>query len=567
MSNNKLDFELVLAELARGNVVAEGNFEDVLHFLSKRTAESLAVRRVSVWLFDNERSKLTCAAVYDVVDQAFHQGEELSAVDYPSYFSALERMRTIAAVEAAVDPRTDELRETYLRRHNIVTMLDAPVFLQGAVVGVICHEHSDSPREWSAAEKSFAGSIADFISLALAAKHRLETERQLRETEVLLESVTAQMSDGFCLVEPISGSENFLMRYVNASGAAMSGYTPDELVGQSSSLVRAPNQNIDLPQLIENRQDKGPVIFEMMTQRKDGSTFPLEISANLIEHNRKNMFVLVGRDISARQSAEESRIAAQAKNLQTERLESLGMLAGKIAHDFNNLLVGVLGNVSLAMRSLPPAHKASGYLVNIESTAQIAADLCNQLLIYSGNQQFDLKSVNLSELVAEMSSLLAVSLPPNVNLQNQTQNDLPAISAEPTQVRQVILNLITNAADAVNKNGGTITVKTCVQNFAETDLQQTRFNVHAANFFDNAQNKTCVCLAIKDDGEGMSAETQRRMFEPFFSNKAKGSGLGLASLAGIVRAHGGAVSVESALAQGSTVTIWFPVQSEESLQA
>ena len=561
MLPNELDFESVLAELARGNVVAESNFEDVLRFLIKRAAETLSVQRVSFWLFDEQHRKLICSSIYDSTDGICDRGEELSADEYPLYFSALEKMRTIAAIDAETDSRTIEMRETYLRRHRIKTMLDAPVFLHGKVIGVVCHEQSDVERVWTDAEKSFAGSVADFISLALEASHRIEAERKLSETEGLLGTVTAQMSDGFCLLEPAPETHEFVVRYVNASGAEMNGYTYDELVGQSSSIFRAPGYYIDLYEFMqEGRENHSPIVFETMTQRKNGTTFPVEISLNRIKHEGKTMLAVIGRDITARQAAEESRIETQAENLQAERLASLGMLAGKIAHDFNNLLVGIFSNVSLAMVNLSSDHKAGRYLANVESTARMAADLCNQLLIYSGTQRFELRNVNLSELVEQMSPLLAVSLPSNVTLQSEIDSYLPLIAAEPTQVRQILLNLITNAADAMRDRGGAIKIKTCAKLFSADGLQQNRFAVQADNFAAVDQKK--VCLTVTDEGEGMTAETRRRMFEPFFTTKDAGRGLGMATLAGIIRAHDGAIEVESEPAYGTTVSVWFPALKE-----
>lgn len=558
MPRNELDFESVLAELARGNVVAESSLEDVIHFLIKRAADALAVRRVSLWLFDDNHRKLVCSAIYDSGSVVRCRNEELLATDYPLYFSALEEMRTIAAIDAENDSRTVELRESYLRRHRITTMLDAPVFLHGKIVGVVCHEQSDSRRDWTKAEKSFAGSVADFISLALEANYRIDTEQKLGETEGLLETVTQNMSDGFCLLEPVPETREFIVRYVNPSGAGKYGYAPEELIGQSSKILRAPGQDVDLYELMETQNNHASTVFEMLTQRKDGTALPVEISLNQIQHQGKKMLAILGRDISARQAAEEFRFNMQAKNLQAERLASLGMLSGKIAHDFNNLLVGILGNVSLALLNLPPEHKASQYLSHVESTAQIAADLCNQLLIYSGKQRFDLRSVNLSELVEQMSPLLEISLPPNVTLQSQINNFIPLIAAEPTQVRQILLNLVTNASDALREKGGTINIETSVKVLDANELQQNQFEVQATNFVDKIQNQTSVCLMVKDNGQGMNAETRKQMFEPFFTTKDTGRGLGMASLAGIIRAHGGAISVESEIAQGTTISVWFP---------
>lgn len=699
MLRSGLDFEQVLAELARANAITNGNFQSVLRFLMKRTAEALGVRRVNVWLFDDARTKLSCLEGYDSVDDAYNNGIELHSADYPSYFSALEQLRTIAVMDTETDLRTLELRETYLRANQITTMLDAPIFLQGDVVGVICNEHTGAAREWNEQEKGFAGSVADFISLALETTRRIETEQRLSDAKNLFHTVAEQMSDGFALFEPKPETEEFIIRYVNPSAAAMYGYTAEEVIGKPSSIVRVQGAEVDLFKLMKLAEDRPPVIFEVLTKHKNGSLIPVEVCLNCVEyegkkmvclvgrniaerraaeearleterrlhekaemlqtiteqmsdsffllepnqetgefifryvnpsgarrygysqaemlgksstfnlapgvksqlpgqmkraketggsvvyeiqtmhrdgkiltievnfnivrHEGKEMVAIIGRDISERKAAETRRMETQAKTLQAQRLESLGLLAGKIAHDFNNYLVGILGNVNLAMHKTQENEKVKRFLENIESTAQIAADLCNQLLIYSGKQQVELTDVSLSDLVREMTRLLEVSLPPNVEIKDDTNKDLPKIPAEPTQIRQVLLNLITNAADAlIDRGGGEIRIKTDIRVFTEEELTRESFDVQAADFIAKVKNRRAVYIEVADNGVGMDAATRGRIFEPFFTTKAKGRGLGMTSLVGIVRSHSGAIKIHSELNNGTTVCVWFPAQND-----
>jgi PAS domain S-box-containing protein len=560
MLREGFDFEQVLAELARGNVIADGNLQDVLRYLIRRAAEVLNVRRVNIWLTSENKDLLRCIEAFDAASNSFECGEELRAVDYPAYFDALERLRTIAVVDAATDPRTIEMRDTYLRQHQITTMLDAPVFSQGAIVGVVCHEHCVSQRKWLEREKSFAASIADFVSLALEANRRIEAERKLSEAKQILIAVTEQMSDGFGLLEPDFENRQFTFRYVNLQAAAFAGYAPNEIIGKPTSILRTAESNTDLFEIFKRAETEKTVLIESVARHKDGSDFPVEVSFNLIEYERKKMLALVGRDISERRAAENARLQQQNKNLQSQRLESLGLLAGKIAHDFNNLLVGILGNVSLAAYAIAPDDKIKKYLDSIESTAKIAADLCNQLLTYSGKQELDLREVNLPELVSEMIRLLELSLPPNATLRSRSEENMPPIYAEPTQIRQVLLNLITNAADAMTDKSGYIEISVGTAYFTESDLQNKQFDLQAAEFADRVRDKKSVFLSVADNGAGMTSEVKERIFEPFFTTKLKGRGLGMSALSGIVRTHGGAIDVKSELNKGTTVSIWFPAR-------
>ena len=535
-------------------MVADGNLQDVLHFLIARAAQVLRVWRVSVWLFDDAREKIRSVAAYETTAKKFTSGEELSARDYPSYFAALDELRTIAAINAENDSRTDELRDTYLREHGITTMLDAPIILQGAVVGVVCHEHRGQMRDWTTLEKGFAGSIADFASLALAANKRLAVERELHQTAALLEAVTEQMSDGFCLLEFNHEKNEYFVRYVNQSGAEMAGYQPRELIGQPSKVFRS-QTSVDLSEQVRRAAANNNLLtYETLTKRKDGTDLAVEIGLNVIQTQNPQLLAMVGRDISERHDRERERIETEVSRLQQQRLESLGLLAGKVAHDFNNLLVGVLGNLSLARREAAPDNdKLNRYFAHIETAANMAHDLCNQLLLFSGKQRLDATDVNLSELVAETSEMLATTLPDGIKLQIETEPDLPAISADATQIRQIILNLITNAAEAVAPHHGLIKINT--GRATAVKLRSIELDVQAENFELNAAH---VCLQVSDDGAGMDEATRRRIFEPFFTTKPQGHGLGLLTLVGIVRAYRGAIKVVSAPNAGTTFTVYFP---------
>lgn len=559
MLSGTVDFEAILAELARGNMVNDSNLRDVLRFIVERAARALDVRRVSVWRLNEAKTKLSTLILFDSEKDDFSDGEELLEIDYPGYFTAIKNLRTLAAIDAESDPRTVELREHYLRRNEITTMLDAPIFQQGAVIGVVCHEHCCSPRKWADAEKNFAASIADFISLAIETAQRLDAERQLSETANLLQTVAEQMTDGFSLLEPDSESGEFIFRYVNPSGARRYGYEPHEVIGKPSTFPLAPNSKPQLADQMRRALAGESIVFETDILHRNGARKSIEMSLSLVKHQNRQMAALIGRDITERKNQEHLRLAEQATRLQAQRLQSLGLLAGKIAHDFNNLLVSILGNANLAKRNLSETNeKTQRYLTNIETTAQIAADLSNQLMSYSGGQTPDFAHVDLPQLVEEMMNLLQISVPPEVSLEHETVANGLAIYAEPTQIRQILLNLILNAADATAANNGSIKVAVCSETLSEADLANADFEVQASDFAALTQDRTSVCLTIADNGAGMDDATRARIFEPFFTTKQTGHGLGLAALAGIVRQHHGAIKVESKPNEGTTFRLYFP---------
>ena len=235
-----------------------------------------------------------------------------------------------------------------------------------------------------------------------------------------------------------------------------------------------------------------------------------------------------------------------------QKLDSLGLLASGIAHDFNNLLVGVLSNASLALLDLDDASPTHGVVREIERTAQRAADLTRQLLAYSGKGRFVIEPLSLSELAREMAQLLHTVVHREATIHLDLADDLPLIDGDATQLRQVIMNLITNASDALQGLPGTITVRT-------RRAPEIRVEGDAQHFgTELAPGAPCVALEVIDAGCGMTAETTTRMFDPFFSTKPTGRGLGLAATLGIVRGHHGDIRVESAPGRGTRFVLRFP---------
>lgn len=256
-----------------------------------------------------------------------------------------------------------------------------------------------------------------------------------------------------------------------------------------------------------------------------------------------------------RQRAEKENQTFQAQMLHSQKLESLGILAGGIAHDFNNILVGILGNTGLAQMVLPPDSKANEFLEKIEQAAQRAADLANQMLAYSGRGQFVIETVNLAKLVDNMADFLRTSISKKANLRFRFSENLPPIRADATQIRQVVMNLVTNASDALGEESGTITVRVADKEADESDLDTTHTGTGLAPGH-------YLCLKVSDTGSGMGQNTRAKIFDPFFTTKLTGRGLGMAAVLGIVRGHKGSIKVESTPGYGSIFTVLLPTADQ-----
>ncbi len=286
---------------------------------------------------------------------------------------------------------------------------------------------------------------------------------------------------------------------------------------------------------------------------KRGETVWGHLSVSLVRDPQGAALFAIGmvQDITERKVAERERMKLEAKVLETQKLESLGLLAGGIAHDFNNLLVAVLGNAELATATLPPAAPERGYLRAIETAAERAAGLANQLLAYSGRGKFLVEPIDLSDLVEEMAHLVGVSVSKNAVVEYDLARDLPLLECDATQLRQVVINLITNASEAIGDGTGFVSIVTgqmdCDAEFLAGTLGGREM-----------REGRYVFVEVADNGCGMDEETREKIFDPFFTTKFTGRGLGLAAVLGIVRSHEGAVRVQSEPGRGTTIRVLLP---------
>jgi len=262
------------------------------------------------------------------------------------------------------------------------------------------------------------------------------------------------------------------------------------------------------------------------------------------------------RDVTDVVEAEAARAKLEAKMQHAQKLESLGLLAGGIAHDFNNILMGVLGNASLALAQLSPESPARPCVEQVETAALRAADLAKQMLAYSGKGRFVVERLDLAKLVDEMSHLLESSITKKAVLRRRLDPGVAMVEGDATQLRQIVMNLITNASDAVGDEPGVITISAAL-------VQADRSYFAGAYIDDNLPEGQYVALEVADTGCGMDEQTKARMFDPFFSTKRTGRGLGMAAVLGIVRGHRGAIKVYSEPGRGTSVKVVLPYAEGE----
>ncbi|MEM6295896.1 MAG: response regulator [Myxococcota bacterium] len=283
--------------------------------------------------------------------------------------------------------------------------------------------------------------------------------------------------------------------------------------------------------------------------RHAGRTFQVTVSP-LEEHQRASL-IWVAADVTERRQIDAEMIRARLERGQ--KLEQIGLLAGGIALDFNNLLTSIIGNASLARAAVRSGEEdALEYIDRLEAQADVAADLSRQLLAYSGRGKVVIESLNLSDTVQQMATLLRSSVAKGAQFDFRLADMLPVVRADAAQIRQLAMNLITNASDALQGRDGVVTLTTSVVDLDDKFLRSLEGS-------DDASAGRYVCFEVRDTGHGMDEETQGRMFDPFFTTKPDGHGLGLAATLGILRGHRGKVRVTSAPGEGTAVRVFFPV--------
>ena len=380
---------------------------------------------------------------------------------------------------------------------------------------------------------------------------RLRAERELGERVEDLHTVFESMGDFLFILD----HEGRIVR-VNPAVIERLGYTLEELQGKHVLHVHPPDRREEaqeiIGQILEGKREDCPIPL----WTKDGSLIPVETRITVGTWAGHPAIIGVSRDMTARNQAEEQQAKMQAKMQQTQKLESLGVLAGGIAHDFNNLLTGILGSADLALLDASKEHAVRHHMTNIQETSHQAADLCRQMLAYSGQGHFIVEPIVLSMLIHDMAQLLKVSVSKNVVLHLELGERIPLIEANASQLRQIVLNLVINASEALEDQSGTIRVTTGARDFDAQALE-------SAYLDDPLEEGNYVYVEVEDTGSGMDESTLNSLFDPFFTTKFTGRGLGLAATLGIVRSHKGTIQVASTVGVGSTFTVLIPAAREQ----
>jgi two-component system cell cycle sensor histidine kinase/response regulator CckA len=370
------------------------------------------------------------------------------------------------------------------------------------------------------------------------------TERRRLEAANAQLAAIIQSSEDAIVSKDLTG----VIQTWNAGAERVYGWAASEAIGHNIAFLLPPGRANEEQEILATlRRGERVEHFETTRLRKDGRLIDVSVGISPIRDASGRIIGAshVARDVTERKSFE-------LQMQQAQRLESLGVLAGGIAHDFNNLLTGVIGNASLIGELLPAGDPLAPLVTDVTTAAERAAALTAQLLAYSGKGQFVIGPVDVDRLMGEISGLVKASVSKNVFLVLDLGHHAPPVEGDQTQLHQLLMNLVLNGAEAIGEERhGTVTVRTALQHFTEGDIR----SYYAA---DGLVPGDYAVIEVRDDGCGMDDETKARIFDPFFSTKFLGRGLGLAAALGIVRAHKGTIRVRSKPGEGSTFTVLLP---------
>ena len=413
--------------------------------------------------------------------------------------------------------------------------LGVPLKTPSETIGVMVVQHYRNEDAYDQRDLEFLESVGGHIALAIA---RRRAEEALRKSESMFRLLFSQTPLPTWVIDP--ELRQFLL--VNDAAVRQYGYSQEEFRRLNVADIHPDQERDRFEELTQNGQDADEQRALWKHRRKDGRIFEVDLVAHNLDYGGKNVQLVVAQDVSERKLLEDQLRQAQ-------KMEAIGRLAGGVAHDFNNLLMVIKGHTELLLNALTPGDHVARKIEQIDRSADRAAALTRQLLAFSRMQMLQPRVLNLNEIVVEMGRLIPRLIGEDIELVLSCDEHLGTIRADASQMEQIIMNMAVNARDAMPE-GGKLIVET---SNVELDPRYAAAHpmVHPGRY---------VLLAISDTGCGMSAEVQAHIFEPFFTTKekGKGTGLGLATVYGVVKQSGGFIWVYSEIGKGSSFKIYLP---------
>ena len=534
--------------IATHEAMATGELTEGFALLTKAAVETLGAHWAEIWLLKEGTPLVERIVGYDEIEGVVFPRKPIEIDPGSAYMQALRSHGHVRVDDARTNPVTDDIKYEGIQSTGRIAALDAGIRVAGTLRGALCIDQEAQTRDWHPDEEAFAATLASLAGQMMVNAERRRAEELLRQSEERYSQIL-QTTPAIVVISRVAdGMVLDLNRYAEFA----TGYLRKDVLGMTAAELNpwvAPTQR---DSLVAALREHGEVQNREMVYRcRDGAVRTGMCSGRLISIDGEEAMLLVMQDITERKQAEAERIELERQLLHAQKLESLGVLAGGIAHDFNNLLMAILGNLDLAEQMLSPASTARQNIRQAAQATRRATDLTRQLLAYSGRGRFVVAPMDLNELVEENAQLFRAAVARTLTIQLDLSEDPLRIEADAGQVQQVIMNLITNASEAIGDGPGTITLTTGVICCDADYLSRSR-----------AEEKPApgefVFVEVADTGHGMDEEMLQRIFDPFFTTRFTGRGLGMSAVLGIVRGHQGAIIVDSTPGSGTLVRVLFP---------
>jgi len=538
-------------ELARLNLTISSSMDmgEVLNGIAKAATKITGAAFASFWMVDEAAHSLKLGAVSDDRTWRDYPARAVPLAEGGVMGEVARTRRPIAIPDVFRDRRI--LAPEWFRAHGFTSFFGVPIAHDRAVLAVL-NLNGRAPFRFDADDRDRLGAFAAHAASAItnaqlfaretAARARAEaSERALRESEERFRSVVENASDLITVLTPTG-----VIEYESPSVERLFGWRPEELLGKQLMDYVHPDDTVLLTEAIATRLADPAAVnppVEFRARDRDGSWRILATTSRVSRSETGTVtLVATSRDVTERRALEE-------QLRQAHRLESVGRLAGGVAHDFNNLLTVIGGRAHLILSRLRPDDPLRRDIELIKKTGARAAQLTQQLLAFSRRQVLQPKVLDLNSVVAGLESILQRLIGEHIELVTSPAPGLGAVKADPGQLEQIIMNLALNARDAM-PTGGRLTIQTA----------QAVLGAQRPASVKELEPGPYVLLTVSDSGMGMNEATRSQIFDPFFTTKemGKGTGLGLATVYGIVRQSGGHITVESEPGRGARFTIYLP---------
>ncbi len=516
-------------------IITTSNLNELYQSIHNALGVIIDVTNFYIALYDEGRESITLSHIVDEID-AFD--------DYiPSFTKTNSLIGNVILEKKPVFLNREKLVKLETEKRILGTRpeiwLGVPLIISNNVIGVMAVYSYNNPHQFTENDLNILGSVSEQIAVAIERK-------KADEERVRLGTAIEQATEAFIIT-----NQNGIIDYVNPAFENITGYLKNETIGRNVGILGGEQGNTFLNESKKVIETGNTWSGKLSFNKKHNMPFTAIVTISPVRDASGSILNIVSiiRDISREDQLEDQLRRSQ-------KLESIGTLAGGIAHDFNNILSAIIGYTQIAGLKVKKDSETTNCLNKVLKASQRAKDLINQILSFSREQEHEKQPVKISIIINEALKLLRPSLPSTIKIHSELERNRDTVEADSSQIHQILMNLCTNAHHAMKDKGGTLSI-----NLSAVELDSAQ-----ASVFSELEPGPYLKLTVSDTGTGIDEEILDKIFDPYFSTKEKGegTGLGLAVVHGIVKSHGGSISVESKSNQGTSIHIYFPQIVEET---